>query len=98
VGVAWGTFLRLYDNLTATVYGTWIGKLDNWFLTGSGSGRGTGEYEGYLLEAVIETVPITELPGGDPCPAGAIGPLADLALIIRNTFRVDPHAQGGQTE
>jgi hypothetical protein len=88
-GEVWGTFLKMFDNLSATVYGTYVGTLENGQFFGHATGRATGEFDGYLFEADMQPLPVDEFPGGDPCPGGS---LTGNGLRIESTFRIDPLA------
>jgi hypothetical protein len=88
-GIAWGTFLKVLDEVPATLYGTYTGVLVAGVFSGTATGRGTGAFEGYLFEADAQQMPLSELPGGDPCPSGSI---SGNGQTLDSTLRIDPQA------
>jgi hypothetical protein len=89
-GTAWGTFLKVFDDIPATLDGTYTGVIVNGVFSGTATGRGTGAFEGYLFEADVQQVPLSQLPGGDPCPSGSV---TAAGQTLDSTLRVDPKAE-----
>ena len=90
-GTAWGTFLKVFDSIPATLYGTYSGVVVNGLFSGTATGSGTGTFEGYLFEANVQQMPLSQLPGGDPCPSGSV---TGTGQVLDSTLRIDPHANG----
>ena len=86
-GKAWGTFVRVYDTIPATIYGTYSGVIVGGVFSGAATGRGTGSLEGYRFDAVVRQMTIAELPGGDPCPPP--GSLHKTGQTLDSTLTLD---------
>lgn len=94
-GKAWGTFVKVFDTIPTTIYGTYSGVVVDGVFAGTATGRGTGSLEGYRLDAVAQQMPIAELPGGDPCtPPGSLG---RTGQTLDSTLTLDPPAPTSAT-
>lgn len=94
-GKAWGTFVKVFDTIPATIYGTYSGVVVDGVFSGTATGRGTGSLEGYRFDAVTQQMPIAELPGGNPCPPGSLG---RTGQTLDSTLTLDPPITTSATE
>lgn len=84
-GVAWGTFNRGFDEIDGTFEGHYAGPITDGLFAGKGEAVGTGSLAGLQLKADSQQVPLAYLPGGDPCPDGALGPLGQIMTgVVRD--------------
>jgi hypothetical protein len=81
-GSAWGTFVEYYDGVDGTIEGSYSGVIRDGVFSGKVVGVGTGVYEGQLVKGELQEILVAQLPGGDPCPNGAVEPMGTLSFGI----------------
>lgn len=86
-GNAWGTFVKVFDSIPATIYGTYSGTVVDGVFSGTAAGRDTGSLAGYRFDAVAQQMPIAELPGG--APRRPPGSLSHMGQTLESTLTLD---------